>query len=100
MSSTDEAKKTSSPQSLRDIQANELALEHAQRQPTSIPFHLLQLEERAIRELEEYYMAIYEDDTPAFFVVKRKNKLSNVNEIQSFDTDGLQQMKLASPNKN
>ncbi|KAI1731888.1 hypothetical protein Ddc_00732 [Ditylenchus destructor] len=62
--------------SLREIQADEVAFNEAMSQPKlQKPMHLVDLEERAIQELEEYYNTIHEEGS-CFFVVRRQNQKS------------------------
>uniref|UniRef100_A0A915DUZ7 Uncharacterized protein n=1 Tax=Ditylenchus dipsaci TaxID=166011 RepID=A0A915DUZ7_9BILA len=69
---------TSHPQSLKDIQADEIAFVTASTTPKpQKPISLVELEEQAILELESYYNTIHEEGTH-FFVVHRE-KLTQEN---------------------
>jgi len=59
-------------QSIRDIQADEIAFAAACDAKPQKSVHLVELEEEAIQELEHYYSTIYEEGT-AFFVVRRES---------------------------
>lgn len=96
-STNSEAKKTPF-QSLNEIQTKELALEREKRQTTPKPFHLFQVEERAICELENYYTAVYNNTTPAFFVVNRNLLNGELNNYQNFEINRFQKINITSNN--